>query len=198
MHNLFSIILNSIIIILLWFACWKVLEVSLLLVVVLSNSKLLCWGETSTHCDIGICSTSCSIVSYIFYELIRIYSCRNNETRGLTKKLNKIYMLLIWNGNITGLLIPLTNPLRFHKRILHICKDAWENIYFVYVANDLMCVVIKYLVFMTKSPIILRNITILDVTPSLTPWNTKERMFLVWVSLLVVTISSHAYNVFLH
>jgi hypothetical protein len=39
-----------------------------------------------------------------------------------------MYLLLIWSGNINGLLIPSSSPHRFHERNLHICKDVWKNI----------------------------------------------------------------------
>ena len=60
------------------------------------------------------------------------------------------YMLLIWSGNFTRLWIPSSSPHRFHERNLHICKDIWENIYCVYVANYLVCVFMKNLIIMAK------------------------------------------------
>ena len=45
-------------------------------------------------------------------------------------------MLLIWSGNINGLLIPSSSsPDRFYERNLHICKDIWKSIYTVYVGK---------------------------------------------------------------
>jgi hypothetical protein len=36
------------------------------------------------------------------------------------EKLNKIH---VGSGNISGFLIPFSNPNRIHERNLHICKD---------------------------------------------------------------------------
>ena len=90
--------------------------------------------KTFTSCETSTFSTSCSIPNYNFLmdNPLKFTPTNVMKLRAISHKLNKICMLLIWSSNINGLLIPSSSPHRFHENFLHICKDIWKNIYFVF------------------------------------------------------------------
>ena len=123
-------ILRSIMIQIFWYAyCWKSIEITHHLVVLLLNFEF-------THANV-----------------MKAMPYWRSSIR---------YVLLVWSGNICGLLISCSSPHRFHKRNLHIYIDIWKVFFILFMWLNFQCVFSQSISFLwQRGPIfyIIQHVT---------------------------------------